>query len=531
MTTSTVASPQAEPVAWASAREAAAVGMTLAFTAQRAPERLAIISDHGSRSFAELNARANQWAHLFRSAGLKAGDAVALMCGNRPEFVEVYAACWRTGIRFTCLNWHLQADEAAYIVRNCEAKVFVADARVADVAAAVKKQVGGRLLWVAVGGAIDGFDPEADVLAGQPTEDLANPCRGNVMLYTSGTTGRPKGVDRPPAPPAPGPERGVPLVRGESLVLCTGPLYHAAPLQINLITPLLQGIGVVLMDRWDAEETLRLIEKHGVTHTHMVATMFHRLLSLPPEVRGRYDLSCLRYVIHGAAPTPVHVKRDLMNWLGPIVYEYYAGTEGGGTFITPDEWLAKPGSVGRANPGRGLMILDEQGRELESGEVGGVYFTVPEEGAFTYFGDEDKTRGAYQGDRFTLGDQGLLDEDGYLFLTGRSSEVIISAGVNIYPAEVDAVLLMHTAVSDAAAVGVPNEERGEEVRAVVALHAEVAATPALADELIQFCRERLAHFKCPRAVDFVADLPRSEAGKVQRRKVRDPYWEGQTRQI
>jgi long-chain acyl-CoA synthetase len=302
---------------------------------------------------------------------------------------------------------------------------------------------------------------------------------------------------------------------------------------VNLNLPLSAGVGVVLMDRWDAEETLRLIERHKVTHTHLVATMFHRLLALPEEIRSRYDISSLDYVVHGAAPTPVHVKRAVIEWLGPIVYEYYAATEGGGTFITPQEWLEKPGSVGRPNPGRVVEILDDEGQLLPTGEIGTVYFNTPDEGGFEYFKAPEKTAASYHGGgrRFTLGDHGYVDEDGYVFLTGRTSELIISGGVNIYPAEVDAVLLMHPAVADAATVGVPNEEWGEEVKAVVQLAAGQPASSALADELLQFCRERLAHMKCPRSIDFDPELPRSDAGKIVRRRVRDRYWAGRDRQI
>jgi long-chain acyl-CoA synthetase len=508
-------------------QEAAAAGMLVAFTARSAPDRPAILSARGDRTYADLNKRANQLAQALRSRGLAEGDAVALLCSNRPEFVEVYAACLRAGFRMTCLNWHLQADEAGYIVDDCEARAFIAEGdRVAEVAAEAAKAAPKATVRLAIGDAIPGFDSYDAALEEESPSDLADPVRGGTMLYTSGTTGRPKGVHRrtpPPADRTPGHE---PMVRGESVVLCTGPLYHAAPLQTNLIVPLARGVTVVLMDRWTPEETLALIEQHRVSHTHMVATMFHRLLALPEETRNRHNLSSLRYVLHGAAPTPVHVKQAMMDWLGPKLFEYYAATEGGGTFITATQWLEKPGSVGPPNPGRVVEILDDDGRPLPTGEVGTVYFNRPDQGAFEYFKDVAKTASAYRGDRFTLGDHGYLDEDGYLFLTGRTSETIISAGVNIYPAEVDAVLLMHPAVGDAATVGVPNDERGEEVKAVVQPAPGHEPSEDLAAELIAFCRDRLAHFKCPRSVDFDPALPRGEAGKIQRHKVRERYWEG-----
>ncbi len=518
---------------WSSnVRDAFSVGMTPAFTARRAPERMAVISERGQRTYGELNARANQLARALRARGLKAGDAVALMCSNRPEFIEVYAAVIRTGLRATFLNWHLQADETAYIARDCQARAFIAEDRSAAAAAAAAAALPADVVKLAVGEPLPGFDAYEDALAAQRPDDIEDPVQGNVMLYTSGTTGRPKGVHRrTQVPTVSGAVARVPMIGGESVALCTGPLYHSAPFAYNLVQPIHRGATMVLMDRWDPEETLRLIAQHRITHTHLVATMFHRLLSLPEQTRARHDISSLRYVLHGAAPTPVHVKRAILEWFGPIVYEYYAGTEGGGTAITPEEWLQKPGSVGKPTAGRTVEILDDEGRALPQGSIGRVFFSVPEAGGFEYFGDPEKTRAAYLGNRFTLGDHGYLDEDGYLFLTGRTSEVIISGGVNIYPAEIDSTLLMHEAVADVAVVGVPNEEFGEEVKAVVMLAEGREASPELAAELIAFCRERLAHFKCPRSVDFVSDLPRSDAGKVQRRVVRKKYWEGLGREL
>ncbi|MDH5675476.1 MAG: AMP-binding protein [Myxococcales bacterium] len=523
------------PAYLATPMDAYRVGMTPALTALKRPELPAVISEQGNRSFGELNARANQLARALRAAGLKAGDAVALMCSNRPEFVEVYCAIFRAGMRMTSINWHLQADEAAYIVENCDAKAFVADVRSAATAAAIGKALPDSLFKLAVGGPIEGFVDYEEALAGHSADNIEDPSMGSTMLYTSGTTGRPKGVTRQGAQAAAvdrqaaatsGNREAVPLKSGESMVLCTGPLYHAAPFAFNLTAPIHRGVGVVLMDKWDAEETLCLIERHRVTHTHMVSTMFHRILALPESTRARYDVSSLQRVLHGAAPTPVHVKQAMIDWLGPIVHEYYAGTEGGGTAITPEEWLEKKGSVGRPNAGRVIEILDDDGNVLPTGQVGRVFFHAPKVGRFEYYKDEGKTESAYDGNRFTLGDHGYLDEDGYLFLTGRTSEVIISGGVNIYPAEIDAALLMHPAVADVAAVGVPNDEFGEEVKGVVMLAQGYEASEGLAKELIEFASEKLARFKRPRSIDFVEDLPRSDAGKVYRGKVRARYWDG-----
>ena len=277
------------------------------------------------------------------------------------------------------------------------------------------------------------------------------------------------------------------------------------------------------MDGWEPEETLRLIERYRITHTHMVPTMFHRLLALPDEVKRKYDTSSLRVVLHGAAPCPVAVKAGLIEWLGPVVYEYYAATEGGGTFVDSEEWLRKPGTVGKPVDPELIHILDSDGNQLPIGEVGTVYMRAPNRGRFSYYKDDAKTASSYRGNYFTLGDHGYLDEDGYLFLTGRSAELIISGGVNIYPAEVDAVLLTHPAVADAGTIGIPNLEWGEEVKAVVELKPDSQPSASLAAELMQWCRDRLAHYKCPRSVDFVAELPRHDNGKLYRRKLRELY--------
>jgi long-chain acyl-CoA synthetase len=509
--------------------------MSIAVTAREAPARRAIVSELGTLSFGELNAQANQLARALRRRGLGAGDAVALLCSNRPEFAVAYAAALRSGLRLTCINWHLQREEIAYIVENCEARAFLADARFGAVASEVAQQSPKAAVRIALGGAIPDFAPLEPALAAESAADLDDAVLGATMLYTSGTTGRPKGVYRRQTPAPTGLAREIGKIAkyqpDRDIMLCTGPLYHAAPLAFNLAAPLAAGIGTVLMERWDAEQALALIERHRVTHTHMVATMFHRLLGLPDPVKARYDTSSLRVLLHGAAPTPVHVKKALIDWLGPIVYEYYAATEGGGTFITPQEWLMKPGSVGQpADPGN-LEVRDDEGRAVPAGTVGTIWFRAPAVGRFEYFGDAAKTKSSYDGDWFTMRDMGYQDADGYVFLTGRTSELIISGGVNIYPAEIDAVLLMHPAVADAAAVGVPNEEFGEEVKAVVQTKPGFAASDALARELMEHCRARLAHFKCPRSVDFDAELPRSEAGKVQRRTIRERYWQALGRQI
>jgi len=505
----------------------AAVGMTLSWWARRQPDETATVSSAGNRTFAELNARANQLARALRRRGLRAGDGVALLCTNRAEFVEVYAASQRTGLRLTPINWHLTADEAGYIVRDCQAKVLIGDDRLAELVAGAVGAAGTGAPVLLIG------TPYEDALAAEDASDIDGPLLGGTMLYTSGTTGRPKGVERMPLPTtatANSTTAGRTNVAarytggGGELHLCTGPLYHAAPLAFSLNGPLTYGVGVVLMDRWDAEEALRLIDEHRITHTHMVPTMFHRLLSLPAETRAKYDVSSLRYIVHGAAPCPVDTKRQLIEWLGPIVYEYYAATEGSGASVDSQAWLTKPGTVGKPLDGQ-VLVGDEEGNPLPAGEVGVVYMKAPEVGRFRYFNDDAQTASAYrpQGDYFTLGDVGYLDEDGFLFLTDRTANLIISGGVNVYPAEVDAVLLQHPAVGDVATIGVPNAEWGEEVKAVVELLAGIEPSDGLAADLIEHCRARLAHYKCPRSVDFVDALPRQDNGKIYKRLLRERY--------
>ena len=504
---------------------ATALGMTASLWASEKPDAIAVHDPSSVRTFAEVNANANRVVRLLRAHGLKAGDAVALLCSNRAEFVEVLAATKRGGFRFTPVNWHLTPGEVEYIINDCEAKALIAETRYPSAAAAVAP---GLTVRISIGEDAPGFISYAEAIAKLSGADITDPVLGGAMLYTSGTTGRPKGVFRKAAVllvPGPG--------EPDDVQMCAGPAYHAAPLAFDVNAAMAQGNPIVFLDRWDSEGVLATIERHRVTRAHLVPIMFQRLLALPAEVKAKYDISSLRYVVHGAAPCPPEVKLAMIDWLGPILHEYYAGSEGGAGFIIDShEWLAKPGTVGRLPTPGAAKLLDDEGAEIiEAGKSGTIYFQVSPVAPFEYFRDPAKTAAAHKDGYFTLGDVGYFDEDGYLFLTGRTAECIISGGVNIYPQEIDNEIIKHPAVEDSCAIGVPNDEWGEEVKVVVTLHPGREASEALSAEILAFARERLAGFKIPRSLTFVSELPRSPAGKIQRGKVRAPYWAGRARQI
>ncbi|HWC35465.1 MAG TPA: AMP-binding protein [Mycobacteriales bacterium] len=511
--------------------QAIRTGSLGSFWAQLQPNVPAVISPDRVATFADLNERANQIVRMLRAAGIEYGDSIALLCSNRLEFLEVTQAINRSGLRLTPINWHVTADEAAYVVADCGAKAFFADVRFSDVAQAAAKAANPALA-LSIGGDIPGFVPLDDQLAGHSSDDLPDARLGMTMMYTSGTTGRPKGVHREITGRMS--DQSMVMMQtlresggyqpGKDASLVTGPLYHAAPLLFGVSLPFAYGVTVVLMDGWSAEETLRLVEEHAITHMHLVPTMFHRLLSLPEEVRTKYDVSSLRQIWHGAAPCPVPVKQRMIEWLGPVIWEYYGATEGLTTIVDSEQWLQRPGTVGRPEDGQ-VEIRDEMGTRLAPGEPGTVFIQAPEEGRFAYHGDDAKTANTYAGDYYTVGDIGYLDADGWLFLTDRSANLIISGGVNIYPAEIEAVLITHPAVGDVAVIGVPSEEWGEEVKAVVELQPGLVADDGLATELIGFAHERLAGYKCPRSVDFVDQLPRADNGKLYKRLLREQYRE------
>ncbi|MGW2017893.1 acyl-CoA synthetase [Streptomyces sp. NPDC001927] len=501
------------------------------------PSRTVLVAPDGEEWTAgRLHADANRLVHGLRAAGLERGDAFAVVLPNSVEFLVAHLAATQAGFYLVPVNHHLVGPEIAWIVADSGAKVLLAHERFAAAATAAADEAGLPATHRHAVGAIPGFRPYAELLDGFPESAPEDRTLGWVMNYTSGTTGRPRGIRRP----LPGklPEEtylggflgifGIRPFDGNVHLVCS-PLYHTAVLQFASAA-LHIGHPLVLMDKWTPEEMLRLIDAHACTHTHMVPTQFHRLLALPEEVRGRYDVSSMRHAIHGAAPCPDHVKRAMIDWWGSCVEEYYAASEGGGAFATAEDWLKKPGTVGKAWPISELAVFDDDGNRLPAGELGTVYMKMST-GGFAYHKDKEKTAKNRIGDFFTVGDLGVLDEDGYLFLRDRKIDMIISGGVNIYPAEIESALLTHPAVADAAAFGIPHADWGEEVKAVVEPAEGQAPGEALAAAILAHCEERLAGYKRPKSVDFITTMPRDPNGKLYKRRLREPYWEGHDRPL
>ncbi|WP_397534657.1 AMP-binding protein [Roseateles sp.] len=490
------------------------------------PDGIAVIAPHGQRTFAQLHAHANRLSNWFRAHGLVPGDAVALLCRNRAEFIEVLLATLRSGLRLTPINSHITHEEARYIVQDCGARALVVE----DSLDAPCLAFDGLCRLV-----IDGVGPEnyAEGLAGSDVRVLQPPQAGTLMLYTSGTTGRPKGVFSG-RPDVVEPQFAGTLVnyRPGDMAMCCGPAYHAAPLLSDIRWPLASGVPILMIEKWDSQQVLKLMAQHRVSHAHMVPTMFQRLLALEPTIRTSFDLSALRFLVHGAAPCPVELKRAMIDWVGPVLYEYYAATEGGNDLLVDShQWLLKPGTVGQVNPALGTCILDDSGQEVGPGVIGRVYFAAPAVGRFEYYRDPEKTAATYEGNRFTLGDMGYVDADGFLFLTGRAAECIISGGVNIYPVEVDQTLLRHPAVREICTVGAPDDEWGERVVAVVVVAPGYTPNHKLAAELTAFAAQHLARFKCPRQIVFDTALPQTATGKLLRNQVRQRFWQGRDKAI
>jgi long-chain acyl-CoA synthetase len=501
--------------------------------AKETPDKPAVVMAGSGETvtYAELDERSIRLARVWRDAGLQRGDHVALMADNDPRYFEVYWAALRSGLYLTAVNRYLSADEAAYVVNDCGARSLVVSHTVAAVAAELVPMLDDCPLRFAFGGAVDGYESYEDALAATTADPLGDQPVGSTMLYSSGTTGRPKGIKRPLA------ERQIdepdPAARGtvsafgmsaDTIYLSPAPMYHAAPLAFSAGVQVLGGT-VVVMEKFDAAECLAAIEHHHVTAAQFVPTMFVRMLKLDPAVRTKYDVSSLHMAIHAAAPCPVEVKRQMIEWWGPILMEYYAGTEGNGsTLITSEQWLAHPGSVGRSSVGT-VHICDENGAEVPTGEAGTIYFEQARM-PFEYHGDATKTRNAQHPEHdnwSTLGDVGYLDDEGYLYLTDRKAFMIISGGVNIYPQEIEDALVLHPSVGDVAVFGIPDDDMGEAVQAVVEPAPGVEPTPALARELTDYLRDHIAHYKVPRAIDFIEEMPRLPTGKLYKRVLRDQY--------
>ena len=472
-----------------------------------------------SVTYAELDCRSNQAAHLFRHLGLNPGDGITILLPNVIQYLQIVWAAQRSGLYYTPISVLFQKDEIEYIVNNSDARLLITSRELVS-----RVETGNLATRVLL---LEDWDELTQDLPVIPVPDEQE---GAEMIYSSGTTGKPKGVRLPLTLAEPGSitrlvETRIKLHGMDSNVryLSTAPLYHSAPIRYNLMVTRLGGTSII-MEKFDAETALSLIQEHGITHCQWVPTMFVRLLQLPEEVRRSYDTSTMKYAIHAAAPCPVAVKEQMIDWWGPTLYEYYSGTEANGsTAITTEQWLRHKGSVGKAIHGE-IHILDEDGNELPTNETGIIYFANGSD--FSYYKDPEKTRQAKVKQGWsTLGDIGYLDEDGYLYLKDRLSFMIISGGVNIYPQEIEDLLITHRAVYDVAVFGVPNAEFGEEVKAVVQLIEPGKASSTMETSLINFCRARLSHAKCPRTIDFIAELPRHPNGKLLKGRLRDNYWQ------
>jgi len=498
--------------------------------AHKTPDKAAYIMA-GSRetvTYKELDARSNQGAHLFRALGLTRGDCIVIFMENNARYFEICWAAQRSGLYFAAISSRLTAPEAAYIIKDSDAKVLITSHAMIPVARELVPlidHIGKRLM---VGGTEQGYDNWQQAIAQWPTEPIADQSSGLAMLYSSGTTGRPKGIRIPlDDEPIDSPSTLTQLVAAlygfneKTIYLSPAPLYHAAPLYYNLAVQRLGGTCII-MEHFDPEGALQLIEQYKVTASQWVPTMFIRMLKLPAQVRDKYDLSSLKAAIHAAAPCPIPIKRQMIDWWGPVIHEYYAGTEGNGfCTIGSEDWLAHPGSVGKAMLGE-LHILDEKGDEQPPGKPGDIYFADGPE--FSYYKDEEKTRECHNKDGWsTLGDIGYMDKEGYLYLTDRKAFMIISGGVNVYPQETENLLATHAKVIDVAVIGVPNEDFGEEVKAIVQPVNWADTGPELEAELIAFCRAHLSPIKCPRSVDFERQLPRHPTGKLYKRELMERY--------
>lgn len=502
---------------------------------------LAIVDEFGQWTWAEYDRRVNRLIHGLRGLGLTMGDTLCVLGNNRHEWLEAFAAGSNLGLVMVPVNWHFSTEEIAYVIENSGARAIVGDAEFADTAREAAAATGTEIR-ISYGGAIDGFTDIEEVIAAGSPDEPTDQVSGKSMLYTSGTSGRPKGVQSTlqqvggdPAENLGKLELLLSLYRLTDLdakvVLCNAPLYHAGPLAICGI-PFFLGATIILRRKWNAEETLQLIDNHAVNVYYAVPTHFTRLLRLPDDTRAAFSGASLQYVMHTAAPCPPSVKHQMIDWWGPVLMELYGASEAGGvgTFVDSQEWLERPGTVGRPTPVAELMIIGESGEQLGPNEVGQIYVKSLMGIDFSYLGDDEKTDKAHLAPGvFSYGDVGYVDDDGYLFLSDRKIDMIISGGVNIYPAEIEAVITTHASVADCGVFGVPNDEYGEEVKAAVEL-IDGADEDVVEADLKRMCRERLAGYMCPRSYDF-GPLPRTATGKLPKRELRSKYWEGTGRSI
>ncbi len=521
------------------------MAIVLAELSTRHPDRAALIDERGTTTWAELDERVNRLIHALRTAGLRKGDVFAVLSGNSREYFECFLAAAHAGMLVVPVNWHWVADEIAYVLTNSGAKAFIVESTYADLAGAAVEQSGFAepkvMFGPRSGEPLEGFADYETLLAGSDPDEPADQAMGGPMFYTSGTTGRPKGVRSAMlasgAPPQVLALMGAGFAASmgtptDGITLLDGPVYHSAQWAWSML-PLLGGSTVVMRRKFDPAETLRAIDEHGVTNVHLVPTQFIRLLKLPDEVKDAFDGSSLIGVWHGAAPCPQDVKRRMIEWWGPKITEYYGGTEGGvASLATSEQWLAKPGTLGPVLDSMEVIVVDDDGQRLGANQPGTLYLRNKMGTDFEYHGDPEKTAKAHlEPGVFTLGDVGYLDEDGWLFMSDRKIDMIISGGVNIYPAEIEGVLVAHPAVADAAVFGIPNEEFGEEVKAAVELAPGYEASDELLADISAFCRTKLAGYKVPRSIDVEATLPRHPTGKLYKRLLRDRYWEGVGRSI
>ena len=502
-------------------------------------DRLAIADpDYNEISFGELYDLVNQITHGLRGMGLSPGDHISTTLPNCIEQVALCLAAYQSGYYVTTINFHLVGPEIAYILGNAESKAYVTHERFAHESQRALEEAGLDASRAFAIGDVEGFRRFAELIEDQPKKRPEDVSSGSIMFYTSGTTGRPKGVrraldSRHPDEVASGSGMlfllfGI-MPHDNHVEITQAPTYHTA---VNnwTTTALHWGHPVVLMDRWTPEGALERIEKYKVTYSHMVPTMFNRMLKVPEEVRNQYDVSSLRAMIHAAAPCPVDTKWKMFDWWGDVIWEYYAATEGGGTIAPPDEWKKNPGTVGRPWPNSEVIVVDEDGKELPAGESGTIYMKMAGS-SFEYYKAEEKTKESRLRDFFTVGDIGYFNTDGYLFLNDRANDMIIAGGVNIYPQEIEGVLQQHDNVQDVAVFGIPNVDMGEEIKAVIELIPGVQPSEEVRLEIVAYYQDKMAKQKWPHSIDFTEDMPRDPNGKLYKRKLRDPYWEGHSGRI